>query len=158
MSPSISCLPTSGGQTKLLEEVMGNFADSMQRPLEIQSLENNYGVLTQEPRPPKCEAYRFDCFEVSLKQGTLLQRGKRLRVQDLPFKMLVVLLEKPGELVTKEELADRLWGQEIFTETDQSLYVMAGKLRHALGDEASQPRFIKTVSGKGYCFIASVDP
>jgi DNA-binding winged helix-turn-helix (wHTH) protein len=66
---------------------------------------------------------------VSLKLGTLLQRGQRLRVQALPFKMLVALLEKPGELVTKEELADRLWGQEIFTEIDQSLYVMAGKLR-----------------------------
>jgi DNA-binding winged helix-turn-helix (wHTH) protein/tetratricopeptide (TPR) repeat protein len=116
------------------------------------------GMLTQEPRAPKCEAYRFDCFEVSPKLGTVLKQGERLRVQDLPFRMLVTLLEKPGELVTKEELADRLWGQEIFTETDQSLYVMAGKLRQALGDDASQPRFIKTISGKGYCFIASVDP
>ena len=115
-------------------------------------------MLTQEPRPPRCEAYRFDCFEVSLKQGTLLQRGKRLRVQDLPFKMLVILLEKPGELVTKEELAARLWGQEIFTEIDQSLYVMAGKLRQVLGDNASQPRFIRTVSGKGYRFVESVIP
>src|SRR5580658_4530013 len=137
---------------------MGNFADFMQRPLEVQSRENNCGMLTQVPRTPRCEAYRFDCFEVSLKQGTLLQRGKRLRVQDLPFKMLVILLEKPGELVTKEQLADRLWGQEIFTEIDQNLYVMAGKLRQVLGDDASQPRFIKTVSGKGYCFIASVTP
>jgi eukaryotic-like serine/threonine-protein kinase len=154
----ISCLPTSGGQTKLLEEVMGNFADSMQRPLQVQSREGNYGMLTQEPRPPRCEAYRFDCFEVSLKQGTLLQRGKRLRVQDLPFKMLVILLEKPGELVTKEELAERLWGQGIFTEIDQNLYVMAGKLRQVLGDNASQPRFIRTVSGKGYRFVESVIP
>ncbi len=137
---------------------MGNFADSMQRPLQVQSREGNYGMLTQEPRPPRCEAYRFDCFEVSLKQGTLLQRGKRLRVQDLPFKMLVILLEKPGELVTKEELAARLWGQEIFTEIDQSLYVMAGKLRQVLGDNASQPRFIRTVSGKGYRFVESVIP
>jgi DNA-binding winged helix-turn-helix (wHTH) protein/tetratricopeptide (TPR) repeat protein len=141
-----------------LEEVMGNFAGSMQRPLEVQSRENNFGMLTQLPRTPRCEAYRFDCFEVSLKQGTLLQRGKRLRVQDLPFKMLVILLEKPGELVTKEELAERLWGQEIFTEVDQSLYVMAGKLRQVLGDDASQPHFIRTVSGKGYRFIESVTP
>jgi DNA-binding winged helix-turn-helix (wHTH) protein/tetratricopeptide (TPR) repeat protein len=142
----------------LLEEVMGNFADSMQRPLEVQSREGNYGMQSEEPRPPRCEAYRFDCFEVSLKQGTLLQRGKRLRVQDLPFKMLVILLEKPGELVTKEELAERLWGQGIFTEIDQNLYVMAGKLRQALGDEASQPRFIKTVSGRGYRFVETVTP
>jgi eukaryotic-like serine/threonine-protein kinase len=137
---------------------MGNFADFMQRPLEVQRRENNCAMPTEVPRRARCEAYRFDCFEVSLQQGALLQSGKRLRVQDLPFKMLVILLEKPGELVTKEDLADRLWGQEIFTETDQSLYVMAGKLRQALGDDASQPRFIKTVSGKGYCFIASVNP
>jgi DNA-binding winged helix-turn-helix (wHTH) protein/tetratricopeptide (TPR) repeat protein len=137
---------------------MGNFADSMQRPLQVQSREGNYGMLTQEPQPPRCEAYRFDCFEVSLKQGTLLQRGKRLRVQDLPFKMLVILLEKPGELVTKEELAERLWGQGIFTEIDQNLYVMAGKLRQVLGDNASQPQFIRTVSGKGYRFVESVTP
>jgi DNA-binding winged helix-turn-helix (wHTH) protein/tetratricopeptide (TPR) repeat protein len=137
---------------------MGNFAGSMQRPLEVQSRENNFGMLTQVPRTPRCEGYRFDCFEVSLKRGTLLQRGKRLRVQDLPFKMLVTLLEKPGELVTKEQLAERLWGQEIFTEVDQSLYVIAGKLRQVLGDDASQPHFIRTVSGKGYRFVESVTP
>jgi P4 family phage/plasmid primase-like protien len=141
-----------------MEEVMGSFAGSVQRSLEVQSRENNCAMLTQLPRPPACEAYRFDCFEVSLKQGTLLQRGKRVRVQDLPFKMLVILLEKPGELVTKEELAERLWGQEIFTEIDQSLYVIAGKLRRVLGDDASQPRFIRTVSGKGYRFVESVTP
>jgi eukaryotic-like serine/threonine-protein kinase len=135
-----------------------NFADLVPGTLEIRTRKNNRGMVRQEPRAAQYEAYRFDCFEVSPKLGTLLQRGARLRVQDLPFRMLVALLEKPGELVTKEELADRLWGQEIFTETDQNLYVMAGKLRQALGDNASQPRFIKTVSGKGYCFIASVSP
>jgi DNA-binding winged helix-turn-helix (wHTH) protein/tetratricopeptide (TPR) repeat protein len=137
---------------------MENFADSMQRPLNIQTGENNFGTLTQEPRMPRCEAYRFDCFEASLRLGALLQRGERVRVQDLPFKMLVALLERPGELVSKEELARRLWGQNIFTEIDQSLYVMAGKLRQVLGDDASRPRFIKTDSGKGYRFIAPVTP
>src|SRR5271156_2645176 len=86
-----------GGQR--LEEVMGNFADSVQRSLKIQTGKNNFGTLTQEPRRPRCEAYRFDCFEASLRLGALLQRGERVRVQDLPFKMLVALLEKPGELV-----------------------------------------------------------
>src|SRR5580658_1100318 len=137
---------------------MGNFADSMQRPLSIQTGENNLSTLIEEPRTPRCEAYRFDCFEASLKLGALLQKGQRLRVQALPFKMLVALLERPGELVSKEELAHRLWGQSIFTDIDQSLYVMAGKLRQVLGDDASQPRFIKTDSGKGYRFIASVTP
>jgi DNA-binding winged helix-turn-helix (wHTH) protein len=73
--------------------------------------------------------------------------------------VLVALLERPGELVTKkEDLARRLWGQQIFTEIDQNLYVMARKLRQVIGDDASQPRFIKTDSGKGYRFIASVTP
>lgn len=130
----------------------------MQRPLSIQTGENNFGTLIEETRTPRCEAYRFDCFEASLRLGALLQRGERVRVQDLPFKMLVALLERPGELVSKEELARRLWGQQIFTEIDQNLYVMARKLRQVLGDDASQPRFIKTESGKGYRFIASVTP
>jgi eukaryotic-like serine/threonine-protein kinase len=108
--------------------------------------------------PRKCEAYLFDCFEASLKRGDLLQRGERLRVQDLPFKMLVALLERPGELVSKEELAQLLWGQEIYTDIDQSLYVMAKKLRRVLGDDANHPRYIKTVSGRGYKFIESVTP
>jgi eukaryotic-like serine/threonine-protein kinase len=106
----------------------------------------------------KCEAYLFDCFEASLKRGDLLQRGERLRVQDLPFKMLVALLERPGELVSKEELAQQLWGQEIYTDIDQSLYVLAKKLRRVLGDDANHPRYIKTVSGRGYKFIESVTP
>jgi DNA-binding winged helix-turn-helix (wHTH) protein len=104
-----------------------------------------------------CDGYVFDCFEASLKLGTLAARwGQRLKVQYLPFRMLVALLEKPGELVTKEELARRLWGQQALGDTDKSLYVMAGKLRQALGDSANEPRFIQTVSGRGYAFIGSV--
>jgi eukaryotic-like serine/threonine-protein kinase len=114
--------------------------------------------MPEQPGTRRCEAYLFDSFEASLTLGTLLRRGERLKVQDLPFKMLVVLLERPGELVTKEELANHLWGQEIFTEIDQGIYVMANKLRDVLGDDANHPRFIKTVSGKGYRFIAAVTP
>jgi eukaryotic-like serine/threonine-protein kinase len=106
----------------------------------------------------ECEGYLFDSFEASLKLGTLLQKGERLRVQYLPFRMLIALLERPGELVTKEELARQLWGQQTFGDTDKSLYVMAGKLRQVLGDNANEPRFIQTVSGRGYTFIGSVTP
>ena len=69
-----------------------------------------------------------------------------------------MLLEHPGELVSKEVLRDRLWGQETFVEVDKGLYVLAAKLREALGDDATVPRFVKTVSGKGYQFVAKVDP
>jgi len=111
---------------------------------------------SQQTSAVECEGYLFDGFEASLKLGTLLQKGERLRVQYLPFRMLIALLERPGELVTKEELARQLWGQQVLGDTDKSLYVMAGKLRQALGDNATEPRFIQTVSGRGYTFIGSV--
>ena len=107
---------------------------------------------------PRCEAYIFDCFEASLTRGALLREGEKLSVQDLPFRMLVALLERSGEVVTKEQLAEQLWGSQIAGDTDRGLYIMAGKLRHALGDDANNPRYIKTISGQGYRFIASVKP
>jgi DNA-binding winged helix-turn-helix (wHTH) protein/tetratricopeptide (TPR) repeat protein len=105
---------------------------------------------------PKDAVYRFDTFEVSVSLGVLRQGGTRVKVQELPFQMLLILLERRGEVVSKEELGKRLWDTKTFVEVDKSLYVMAGKLREALGDNASQPRFIKTVSGRGYSFIGSV--
>src|ERR1700679_828752 len=105
---------------------------------------------------PKDTVYRFDTFEVSVSLGVLRQAGTRVKVQELPFQMLLILLERRGEVVSKEELGKRLWDTRTYVEVDKSLYVMAGKLREALGDNASQPRFIKTVSGRGYSFIGSV--
>jgi tetratricopeptide (TPR) repeat protein len=72
--------------------------------------------------------------------------------------MLVALLERSGDVVTKEELAEQLWGRQIAGDTDRGLYIMAGKLRHVLGDDANNPRYIKTISGQGYRFIAPVKP
>ena len=112
----------------------------------------------EESPEPGYEAYRFDSFEVSIRQRMLRQGEKRLNIQELPFNMLLVLLEKPGEVVSKEELAQRLWGQGTFIEVDKSLYVMAAKLRDVLGDNPTQPRFIKTVSGRGYRFVGRVTP
>lgn len=105
---------------------------------------------------PRDSLYRFDTFEVSVTLRMLRQAGVPVKVQELPLQMLLVLLERRGEVVTKEELGKRLWDTKTFVEVDKSLYVMAGKLREALGDNASQPRFIKTISGRGYSFIGSV--
>jgi eukaryotic-like serine/threonine-protein kinase len=107
--------------------------------------------------PPLCNAYRFGPFEARVDEQILLHRGKRMKIQDLPFRMLLILLEHPGELVSKEILRDRLWGQETFIEVDKGLYVLAAKLREALRDNATVPRYIKTISGKGYRFVAKVD-
>jgi eukaryotic-like serine/threonine-protein kinase len=105
-----------------------------------------------------CDAYRFDRFEVGVRSGTLLFDGQRRRVQPLPLQMLLILLEHPGETVDKQELGRRLWGQETFVEVDKSLYVVAAKLREALGDNADGPRYIRTDSGRGYRFIGNVMP
>src|SRR5215472_2253625 len=113
---------------------------------------------SSEQLPLLSDGYRFGAFEVRVAEQVLFHRGKRIRIQDLPFKMLLILLEYPGELVSKEILRDRLWGHETFVEADKGLYVLAAKLREALGDDASVPRFVKTVSGRGYQFVAKVDP
>jgi eukaryotic-like serine/threonine-protein kinase len=79
-------------------------------------------------------------------------------MQDLPFQMLLILLEHPGELVSREELQKRLWGQDVFVEVDNSLHVAAARLREAIGDRATDPTYIKTISGRGYRFIGDVTP
>ena len=106
---------------------------------------------------PPCDVYRFDRFEAQVRTGHLLRGGKRVRIEELPFRMLVVLLETPGQVVSREDLRDRLWGDRTFGEFDNGLHVAAAKLREALGDNASQPRFIETVRRRGYRFIGQVE-
>jgi eukaryotic-like serine/threonine-protein kinase len=108
-----------------------------------------------EQAPIVCEAYRFDHFEVQVHSETLLRDGERIRIQALPFRLLLILLENAGSVVSSEDLGRRLGGLSYQVELG-SLRVAATKLREALGDEASAPRFIKTVSGQGYKFIAEV--
>jgi DNA-binding winged helix-turn-helix (wHTH) protein len=103
----------------------------------------------QESGFPGCETYLFDSFEVSVRQRIVRCKGEPLKIQDLPLQMLLVLLETPGEIVSKDELGKRLWGQATFVEVDNSLYVMAGKLRKALGDNAAEPGISKLFQGKG---------
>jgi DNA-binding winged helix-turn-helix (wHTH) protein/tetratricopeptide (TPR) repeat protein len=106
--------------------------------------------------PSGRDAYIFGPFELRLRAGVLLRKGKPVRVQALPLQMLLVLLENQGQLVTRQTLQARLWGKETFVEVENGLHVVAGKLREALGDRAINPLFIKTVSGRGYCFIGEV--
>jgi len=104
--------------------------------------------------PPR--RFRFAIFEADLRTGELTKRGKRLRLQELPFRLLVALLEKPGELVTREELRGRLWPQT-FVDFDHGLNKAVSKIREALGDSAENPRFIETVARRGYRFLAGVE-
>jgi TolB-like protein/DNA-binding winged helix-turn-helix (wHTH) protein/Flp pilus assembly protein TadD len=98
---------------------------------------------------------RFGAFEADLHTGELTKRGKQVRLQEQPFRLLAVLLEKPGELVTREELRQRLWPQTI-VDFDHGLNKAISKIRDALGDSAENPRFVETVAGRGYRFLADV--
>jgi TolB-like protein/DNA-binding winged helix-turn-helix (wHTH) protein/Tfp pilus assembly protein PilF len=98
---------------------------------------------------------RFGTFEVDVRTGELWKGGLRLRVQEKPLQVLLYLLERPGDLVTRDELRERLWA-DTFVDFDHSLGTAIAKLRTALGDSARSPRFIETVGGRGYRFIAPV--
>jgi DNA-binding winged helix-turn-helix (wHTH) protein/tetratricopeptide (TPR) repeat protein len=100
--------------------------------------------------------YRFGLFEVDVHAGTLLKQGRRVRLQEQPFQVLVALLERRGDLVLREQLRARLWPGDTFVEFDKSLGVALAKVRAALGDEAANPRFIETVPKRGYRFIAPI--
>lgn len=98
--------------------------------------------------------FRFGVFELNEATGELRKHGIRIKLHSQPFQVLVMLLERPAELVTREEMRQRLWGEDTFVDFDHGLNTAVNKLREALGDSASQPRYVETVSGKGYRFIA----
>jgi eukaryotic-like serine/threonine-protein kinase len=98
--------------------------------------------------------YRFGLFEVDVHAGSLLKQGRVVRIQEQPFRVLVALLERHGDVVLREELRARLWPDDTFVEFDKSLGVALAKVRAALGDDAANPRFVETVPKRGYRFIA----
>src|SRR5580692_5826300 len=106
--------------------------------------------------PPPNSVVRFGTYEVCLHSGEVRKAGLRIRVQRQPLKLLEILLEHPGEVVTREQLRSRVWPNESFGDFDQALNIAIGKLRSALGDSAENPRFIETLPKRGYRFIADV--
>jgi cholera toxin transcriptional activator len=99
---------------------------------------------------------RFGIFEANLALGELRKNGAKIRLQEQPFQVLAVLLERAGEVVTREELRTRLWNAETFVDFDHSLNTAINKLRDALDDSAANPRFVETLAKRGYRFIAPV--
>ena len=99
---------------------------------------------------------RFGTYEIGLQSGELRKAGVRIRVQQQPLKLLEILLERPGEVITREELRSRIWPNESFGDFDQAVNVAIAKLRSALGDSADNPRYIETLPRRGYRFIADV--
>ena len=103
------------------------------------------------------EPLRFGVFELDPSARELRKHGVRIKLQDQPFAVLLVLLEKPGQLVTKEELQQRLWPADTFVEFDKGIYNAIERLRETLGDQAETPRYIETIPKRGYRFVGKVD-
>jgi TolB-like protein/Tfp pilus assembly protein PilF len=112
-------------------------------------------MLPQEKRPPSVR--RFGSFEVDERARELRKGGIRIRLQDQPFEILMVMLDRPGDVVTREELRQRLWPAGTFVDFEHSLNAAIKRLRAALGDDADNPRFIETLHRRGYRFIAAVE-
>jgi TolB-like protein/DNA-binding winged helix-turn-helix (wHTH) protein len=107
---------------------------------------------------PPALAIRFGVFEADLRSGELRRQGVKIRLQEQPFQALAILLERPGDVVTREELQKRLWSTDTFVDFDRGLNKAIKKIRDALGDSAESPRFIETLPQRGYRFIAPVEP
>src|SRR5579872_1526977 len=101
-------------------------------------------------------SYSFGLYVLDPGDGTLTRDSVRVRVQEQPFRLLLLLVERAGQIVSREEIRNRLWPQNTFVEFDKSLGVAVLKVREALGDDASNPRFIETIPRRGYRFIAPV--
>ena len=99
---------------------------------------------------------RFGVFELDLRTGELRKAGVRINLPEQPFQVLKALLDRPGDLVTREELRQRLWPAETFVDFEHGLNAAVRRLRDALGDSADVPRFVETLPRRGYRFIAPV--
>jgi cholera toxin transcriptional activator len=99
---------------------------------------------------------RFGVFEIDLNAGELRRGGVKLRLQGQPFQVLALLLERAGDVVTREELRQKLWPSDTFVDFDHSVNTAINKVREALGDSASSPRYVETLARRGYRFIAPV--
>src|SRR5437660_10031535 len=99
---------------------------------------------------------RFGVFELDLNTGELRKGGVKLRLQGQPVQVLTLLLERAGDVVTREELREKLWASDTFVDFDHSLNTAINKVREALGDSASSPRYVETLARRGYRFIAPV--
>src|SRR5260370_25737574 len=116
-----------------------------------------FGELDMSVSAPAARVLRFDIFELDLRAGELRKRGVKLRLQGQPLEVLAILLQRPGDLVTREELRAQLWTADTFVDFDHSLHNAIARIREVLGDSAEMPRYIETLPRRGYRFIAKVE-
>jgi TolB-like protein/DNA-binding winged helix-turn-helix (wHTH) protein len=115
-------------------------------------------VMAISDRSPSAQVIRFGVFEVDVSRGELRKSGLRIRLQEQPFQVLVVLLSQPGEIVSREELRERIWPDGTFVCFDYALNTAIKKIRVALSDDASVPRYVETIPRRGYRFIGDIKP
>src|SRR5258705_7601629 len=101
--------------------------------------------------------YRFGVFEADSTTGELRRKGVRIKLHSQPFQVLVMLLERPGELLTREEISRELWPDGTFVDYEHGVNSAVNRLRDALGDKANSSRFIETLARRGYRFVAPVE-
>jgi DNA-binding winged helix-turn-helix (wHTH) protein len=99
---------------------------------------------------------RFDEFEVDFGRFQLLRKGTPIRVEGLPLQLLMFLIENQRQLVTREQIADALWGKDVFVDVEQGINTAIRKVRIALEDDCIQPQYLQTVVGRGYRFVAEI--
>lgn len=100
---------------------------------------------------------RFGTFQLDTGAGQLLKNGRVVRLKPQPLRLLQLLISRPGELVTRDEIRDLLWGTDTFVDFEQGMNTAVRQIREALGDDAETPIFVETVPKRGYRFIAPVD-
>ena len=108
-----------------------------------------------ETRPAR--RYRFGVFDLDSATGELRRRGVRVKLHSQPFQVLLLLLERPGEMLTREEICRELWPEGTFVDYEHGVNSAVNRLREALGDKASNPRFVETLARRGYRFVAPVE-
>jgi DNA-binding winged helix-turn-helix (wHTH) protein len=108
------------------------------------------------PASQNAEILRFDVFELNLRAGELHKSGRKVKLQVLPVRVLAILLEMAGQVVTREDLREKLWPADTFVDFEHSLNTAIAKLRRALNDDSDKPRFIETLPRRGYRFVGSV--
>jgi DNA-binding winged helix-turn-helix (wHTH) protein/Tol biopolymer transport system component len=104
------------------------------------------------------QGFRFGVFELDVQAGELRKSGLKVRLQEQPFQVLSMLLDRPGEVISRDEIRERLWPRDTFVDFDHSLNAAINRLRESLGDSAESPRYIATVPRRGYRFLAPVEP
>jgi len=105
--------------------------------------------------PSSAQIVSFGVFTADLRSGELYKNGIKVRLERQPFQVLSMLLETPGELVSREELRNRIWPQDTFVDFDHALNTAVTKIRVAVGDDADNPRFVETVPRRGYRFVCA---